>query len=224
MIAIDEPTGQPLSAEQLEKLHRVLSRERMATYIVAAGHDEQRAARLYLWNGQVGEAFHLPIQAVEVGLRNAINEAFTASFGVQWWSAPAFTAVADGERKSDLEQCRRRIVNRGLSMCNGQVVAGLSFGFWVGMLQKRYNPTVWAGHAKFAFTNLPQGRARQSIEQETRHILTLRNRIWHREPIFKRNLSDDHRRVMQLLGWLCPTKLSWIRPHCRVPALLRLKP
>jgi hypothetical protein len=29
---------------------------------------------------------------------------------------------------------------------------------------------------------------------------------------------------MELLTWLCPHKAAWVRPYCRVPALLRQKP
>ncbi len=38
------------------------------------------------------------------------------------------------------------------------------------------------------------------------------------------NLSEEYGAVMELLGWLCPIKMGWLRPHCRVPQLLRQKP
>jgi hypothetical protein len=59
--------------EETEALLRAISQDRFTTYLKAAGHDPERALALYLWNAQIGEAFHLPIQAVEVALRNSIN-------------------------------------------------------------------------------------------------------------------------------------------------------
>jgi len=39
------------------------------------------ALALYLWNAQLGAAFHVPIQAVEVALRNSVNKALILSNG-----------------------------------------------------------------------------------------------------------------------------------------------
>ena len=64
-----------------------ISRERFSTYLTGAGHDESRALALYLWNAQVGAAFHIPLQAVEVALRNSVNHALVAKFGAEWWKS-----------------------------------------------------------------------------------------------------------------------------------------
>lgn len=196
----------------------------MDTYLIAAGHDEQRAARLYIWNAKIGESFHIPIQAVEVGLRNRINHALKNKYGDDWWKEKAFISLADQERKADLAIVLKRIRNRKLDECNSQVVAGLSFGFWVGMLAPRYNPEIWSAHLKASFPHLPDTRKRKSLAASAGQIATLRNRIAHHEPLIKRDLSSDYQRVMTMIEWICPTKLAWIKPHCRVPSLLRTKP
>jgi hypothetical protein len=219
----DEPQH-ILDSNQLEALYAVISNERMATYLVAAGHDEQRAARLYIWNALVGEAFHVPIQAVEVGLRNRINHALTAQYGDQWWNSQSYLDLIDAERIDDLNLVRSRIKRRKLALGTGQIVAGLSFGFWVGMLGKRYNPEIWSRHLQTSFPHFPKHRGRKSLAQEAGAIVTLRNRIWHHEPIIKRDISDDYRRVMQVLEWLCPVKHAWIKPHCKIPLIIRQKP
>jgi hypothetical protein len=201
-----------------------ISPDRFASYLTAAGHDEPRALRLYIWNAQIGEAFHLPIQAVEVALRNCINDAIVAEYGSDWWRNKTLASVFDEERTVDLSQVLRRITNRELILCNGQVVAGLSFGFWVGMLQKRYNPTIWTKQLRRAFPDLPSGRSRKALATGATKVATLRNRIWHHEPLIKRDLGEDFHNVMEMLAWLSCAKEAWIRPHCRVSALLRQKP
>lgn len=92
------------------------------------------------------------------------------------------------------------------------------------MLHKRYSPAVWSRQLYNAFPHLPQGRGLKSLRKEINEIVSLRNRIWHHEPIFKRDLSDDYRRVMQMINWLSPVQLAWIRPHCRIQTVLRQKP
>lgn len=172
----------------------------------------------------MGEAFHIPIQAVEVALRNRINLSLQKRYGPDWWQNKDFVAIADDDRKGDLDVVCRRIFHRGLTPGNGQIVAGLSFGFWVGMLQPRYNPPLWGSYLRVSFPDLPADRSRKSLAKRAGEIANFRNRISHHEPIFKRNLSGDYSSIMEFLDWICPTKTEWVRPHCRVPEVLRLKP
>ncbi len=214
----------------IEALKLSISSDRLATYLTAAGFDEERALRLYLWNATIGEAFHLPIQAVEVGLRNCINSALCAEYGINWWQNSTFLSSLDHERKTDISMAQRRIENRdrvknrGHAPSTSQIVATLSFGFWVGMLQKRFNPTIWTKYIREAFIYLPDNRDRAHLASSAKRTANLRNRIWHHEPIFGENISEEFRSVMELLGWICPKKAAWIKPHCRVLGLLRQKP
>ncbi|MDP2354981.1 MAG: hypothetical protein Q8M31_02835 [Beijerinckiaceae bacterium] len=201
-----------------------LSTERFATYLKAAGYNRDRAMRLYVWNAHVGEAFHTPIQTVEVALRNGVNKALRSTFGDYWWADEKYRKTIDRERHSDLDTVEKRIRKRGLTMVNGQVVAGLSFGFWVGMLQPRYNPALWGAQLRPCFVKLPATETRDSLFKSASAIAGLRNRISHHEPIIARDLSADFAEIMKLLGWICPDTREWVRPHCRVPELIRSKP
>lgn len=118
----------------------------------------------------------------------------------------------------------RRIRNRKQVENDGQVIAGLSFGFWVAMLQPRYNPAVWSAQLRSTFPSFPKEKGRKTLAQKVSNVVWLRNRIWHHEPIIKLDLSARHSEVLELLGWLSPEKAAWIRPYCRVPLLLREKP
>lgn len=213
-----------ITTAEVTSILRTLSPRRFNTYLVAAGHDRIRALRLYLWNTLVGEAFHVPIQAVEVALRNGIDSALAAEFTPNWWECKNLYDLLDEERATDLTLVLRRIRNRDLELCTDQVVAGLSLGFWVGILQDRYHPPIWSRHLRMAFPDFPEGRGRKSLFVRAGEIASLRNRIWHHEPLIKRDISRDFAHVMEMLTWLSPATAKWIRPHCRVPALLRQKP
>jgi hypothetical protein len=165
-----------------------------------------------------------PIQAVEVALRNSINRALVAKFGPDWWKEPAFTKLLDRERRADMDMVMRRLQKRGLAIITAQIVAGLSFGFWVGLLQPSFNPDVWSAHLKTAFPSLPANEGRGTLFKYAGDVASLRNRISHHEPIFKRDLLSDFGEMMKLLTWMCPPTSTWIRPHCQVPSLIRGKP
>jgi hypothetical protein len=172
----------------------------------------------------LGEAFHIPIQAVEVGLRNCINIGLTNTFDQNWWQNKTLENILDEERRTDLLQVLRRIRNRKLDLNTGQVVAGLSFGFWVGMLDGRYNPPIWGAQLRTAFPYFPGGRNRKSLHLRVREVATLRNRISHHEPLIGRDTLTDFSKLMMLLDWICAPKAAWIRPHCRVPEIVRQRP
>lgn len=52
------------------------------------------------------------------------------------------------------------------------------------------------------------------------HLRVLRNRIAHHEPIFRRHLSRDHERILEVTGWISPGTREWIEHHSRTPELL----
>lgn len=223
-VTSSEPAAAMTIPEDRDAVILTLTQARFDKYLTYSGHNQDRAFRLYMWNAQIGEAFHIPIQSVEVGLRNRISNGLTAQFGEPWWKAPKFLAIADDERRADLRQVEERIQHRKLPLCTDQIVAGLSFGFWSGMLQPKYNPPIWGAQLRVAFPNLPAGRSRKSVATHATKTGFLRNRIWHHEPIFTRDLSTDFKTVMDLLSWICPATEAWVRKHSRVQELLRQKP
>jgi hypothetical protein len=215
---------QPINGAEIAAILTAISLDRFNTYLVAAGHDQDRALKLYLWNARLGEAFHTPIQAVEVALRNCVNLALSSVYTPNWWECENLFNILDDERKGDLTTVLRRIRNRELELYTGQVVAGLSFGFWVGILDGRYNPPIWGGQLRKAFPSFPAVRARKSLHDSVRKVAGLRNRISHHEPLIGRNNLLDFSNLMLLLEWICPEKAIWIRPHCRVPQIVRERP
>ena len=226
MTAADQQEVEGSQPTLFDRLKPAMSEDRLGTYLITAGFDPDRALRLYVWNAAIGEAFHLPIQGVEVGLRNRINGALIAMFGPEWWQDAGFLRAIGGDRErlSDLDMARRRIARRGVPLTTGQTVATLSFGFWVGMLHARYNPGIWSGQLRTAFPSLPPAKNRYDLADSAKRVSELRNRIWHHEPVFRMNLMAEFTAVMELLTWVCPVKAAWIRPQCRVPALMRQKP
>jgi hypothetical protein len=114
---------QALDGNGIAAIVTAISPDRFKTYLTAAGHNRERALRLYLY-ARLGEAFYMPIQAVEVTLRNNVNLELSNVYTANWWEYKNLCDLLDEER----------IRNRELELCTGQVVAGLSFEFWVGML------------------------------------------------------------------------------------------
>lgn len=208
----------------LQKLETTISAQRLSTYMLAANHNETRALALYRWNTCLGECFHLPLQAVEIAFRNRINAVLTLEFCADWWCDPAFLALASPYQQKEIKSSQDRISKTGRSVSTGQIVAGLSFGFWVSMLDGDLNPRIWSRHLRAAFPHLPSGYTRAKVQQHMRKIADFRNRIWHHEPIFNKNITQEFSNCMAALGWLCSDKLAWIKPQCQVMQIHRSRP
>jgi hypothetical protein len=212
------------SPHPIHALSEIISPLRMGTYLQSSGQNSDRALALYLWNAKMGEAFHLPIQSFEVGLRNRVSDGIAAVFGPNWWCDSSFLTEAGEKRARDINLVLNRLRSKDVPPDTGQLIAGLSFGFWIAMLHGRHNIKIWSGQLNTAFPQLPTDVNRRVLHGRSTKIADFRNRISHHEPIFKRNLLQDYSTCMEALSWLCPTKTEWIRPHCRVATMVREKP
>jgi len=215
---------QALNGAEIAAILSAISPDRFKPYLQAAGFDQKRAFRLYLWNARLGEAFHTPIQAAEVALRNSINVALAEVYTPNWWECKNLRDLLDSDRDADLYTVLRRTRKRDLELYTGEVIAGLSFGFWVGILDGYYNHQIWSGQLRTAFPHLPANQTRSSLQSRVRGIATLRNKISHHEPLIGRNNLGDFSNLMTLLEWICPAKAVWVKPHCRVPEIVRQRP
>jgi len=190
---------QALSSNAQIAILRVLSRPRFQTYMTAAGHDVDLAWRLYLWNARVGEAFHLPIQTAEVGLRNSIDVVLIQLFGPDWGANRQFELLLDQRAQADLGVVKQRLKNKGRQANNGQIVASLSFGFWVALLHRKYNPQIWSQHLQTGFPNKPSTVDRHQLFVRAGEINKLRNRISHHEPIIGSDISKRYSEITEFL-------------------------
>ncbi|WP_420437028.1 hypothetical protein [Candidatus Poriferisodalis sp.] len=60
-------------------------------------------------------------------------------------------------------------------------------------------------------------RIRADVEHRMERLHLLRNRIAHREPIFRRDLARDHAQLLELIGWMCADSQTWAAGGSRTP-------
>lgn len=110
----------------------------------------------------------------------------------------------------------------------GDVIAELAFKFWVNLFTARFDRRLWNKHLQSTFPNLPASLpltlARQTIHQDLDQIRKLRNRIAHHEPIFLRDIHEDHTRVNRLIAWRCRYTAGWVNSLEAFSTILPFKP
>src|SRR5262249_1827016 len=160
-------------------IYGALSLPRLAPYLRAANGDSGVAMRLYWWNIEVSGAFYGPLHCLEVGLRNALHERLKEHLGrAEWWAAAPLTAAGSRMVADVVDKVR----NRGaVHVSADDVVAGLSFGFWVALLSRgaAYDRSFWVPALHKAFPGYSGSRAR--LHEGLLTMVLLRNRIMHHE-------------------------------------------
>jgi|TARA_B110000908_G_C10228219_1_gene439162 hypothetical protein len=212
------------SEEIFETLKDTVSVPRLGTYLKASGYNKARAVHFYHWNSMLCQSLYLPIQSIEVSLRNRINFALISQYGENWWHNDQFKAIAEERRMANINDAKRRIKSKKHNVNTGQIVATLTLGFWVAMLDPRYNSKIWSRQLRTTFPNLPANKDRKHLHSKSKQVANLRNRISHHEPIFKGNLMEDYSGIMQLQMWMCPNKQAWVKSLCDFPKVSRQRP
>lgn len=200
-----------------EWMIRDLSLPRLRRYIRAAHGDARAAQRLYWWNIEVSAALLGPLHCLELALRNALHDALARHHGKpDWWAVAPLN-----ERGHRLVDDARRSCGRRLRRTTpDDVVAELSFGFWVSLLShgSSYDRNFWVPVLHSAFPHY-RGR-RDHLYRELTSLVLLRNRVSHHEPVHHRHLSADHDTIYRVLGYLSPDLAKEAQAMDRFPAVL----
>ena len=218
----------PYDRSTLDGLEASFSSARLSTYFRAAGGDWKKALHLYTWNTAISAAFYGPLQGLEVTLRNAMHRQLATCYGEAWYDNPG--AGLDARCLVRIANAKTEVARAGNMPKSPRIVAVLSFGFWVSLLgpggrldqagrRGNYEMTLWRPALRGAFSHrTPMTRKQAHLPLNC--LRKLRNRIAHHEPIFARNLLEDHQRLLDVTGWISPGARSWIEGHSRVAELL----
>ncbi len=200
--------------DSVRALRDAMSSERLATYLNLARQDRRRALQIYTRNAALGSAFHGPLQAFEVTLRNTVNRSLSASRGATWYKDQ--TLLRPSEHRS-VVKARESLRKKRKSRESRRVVAELNLGFWVALFSRKYDSDLWCTHLHKEFTPEPN---RAVLHRQLDQLRTLRNRIAHHEPILQRDLGTDHEKLLWILRMLSPDTADWVAHHSRVPGVL----
>ncbi|MEV8630592.1 hypothetical protein AB0395_02955 [Streptosporangium sp. NPDC051023] len=193
----------------------MISRPRLAPYLVAASGDLVVALRLYAWNTEASGAFSGALQYFEVMLRNVMDDRLATHHGQrEWWCAPRLTL--NGRAYDEITKA-----NRGVSCTADDVVAALSLGFWVSLLSSgsNYHSRLWWPALQYAFPGY-SARTPAVLHQKVDHLRRLRNRVAHCEPIHHRHLAKDFESLLEVIRLISPEAAACLQRLSRIPEVL----
>lgn len=210
---------------------------RLAPYYPADGNKLAMVTN-YFWNVALCKELYLSLGTVEVTMRNAIHDTLTAHFGARdWYDEPDILqrreAAAISSAKKDIRDAGREIIP-------GRVVAGVTFGFWTGLLsalygESPYGPALWTPNdaelIRIAFPHLDaMHQTRGHVHGRFNALRALRNRVGHHEPIWRGvrtqsgkivPLARLYDEMLDAIGWVNPNVRDSVVALDRFPTCLQ---
>ena len=169
----------------------------------------------------------VPLQVLEVALRNAVHTGLAGRFGADWHDQLDGTLAVGCLGR--ISEAKRKVQLQRATVTPGRVIASLPFGFWVSLLGPggrradglgaNYEMALWRPCLRRAFRHC-ESLSRKRAHAELDDLRNLRNRITHHEPIFRRDLAADYNRIPGVVGWISPDVADWVRQHSRFEDVL----
>lgn len=199
-------------------LLRGLSPPRLGRYLADSNGILDAALSLYERNTRISEAFYLPLQGLEVCLRNHLNMQLQARYGTNWFRTNA--APLNPATIEKLDAAMDKLTGEGVPLSQGAVVAELSFGFWVSLLGRAYDRALWPHVLSPAFRSSGKRMLRRDVHQRMNGLREFRNRVAHHEPIYHLDPGLKHAEIIEATAWICPDTTAWLLSTSRVPSVL----
>jgi hypothetical protein len=132
----------------------------MARYLLATKGDLACAIKLYEVNIQVSQTLYGVLHGYEITLRNAMHDRLKEHFARDDWYTRANLSPVHIRMVQETQDEAERGHPAGSTVPVGKIVAGLSLGFWTGLIAARYEQSLWQPCLRKAFPNTAVSRAR----------------------------------------------------------------
>jgi hypothetical protein len=200
----------------------LLSEPRMAPYLRDAGGDQGAALALYEWSARTSAAAFELVGHLEVLLRNALDRALRQHFredqcGIPWFLLP----TPGGDHVAEpVAAVRERLRPQGKESRH-QILAGLSFGFWSGLLGSKYED-LWRATLRHAFPNSSGSRKQVSVAVE--RVRKFRNRLAHHDSVINVDVPFEIRQIIELARYIDVAAAVWLEQRNQVMAVYGRRP
>ncbi len=210
--------------QDISALSNAISLARLKPYLSHTNGNHEAALHLYAWNMEISAALWGGFHLLEITLRNSLhNQLVTLTGADDWWNIRS----DEDRNESLLSPSLLILIDKALSKsarrrrASFEVISEISFGFWSGLLSKKFHERLWTGKLENAFPSY--AGQRDSLHASLEVMRLIRNRIAHHEPIYERDILSDHFQICAILGFIEPRAEAWLRQNSRVPEVMSSK-
>lgn len=195
---------------------KVFSDKRLERYLNAHS-DEQKAILHYQCNIELAESFYVCLSVFEIALRNSLCRELETMTGRKDWYALFPSTPGLKYLNRYITVACKQIAMRHEPLTPDKVIAELTLGFWVSLLNAEYEKLLWKDIRR-AFPFMPKKeKQRKNVSAPLNVIRAFRNRIFHNESICwnLNRVTEIHSTIIQMMGWINKDLPEWIEPFDR---------
>lgn len=184
----------------------------MDRYFTLYPGNESKAITHYSCNIKMSEAMYVSLSVFEVSLRNAICRELTTMAGRDDWYAIFPNTPGLTNLNKYITQASKRIAGRHEQITPSKIIAELTLGFWVSLLNSEYERSLWKDLRR-AFPYIPKShKKRKNISAPLNRLRAFRNRVFHNESICWNisHVRDIHEEIITVLGWINKDIPLWL--------------
>ena len=193
-------------------LEIAISAQRLSTYPIG---DPLETYGTYAGNIELCESLYPALHCVEVALRNSIHRAAAQEFGDETW----FIRQLKPEELVVARKVEQILQKQNIGLEAGNFIPRFPFGFWINLFGRRYEQVLWPKLLPSVFPHMPTSeRTRRKVYQRLVKIHTLRNRVFHHEPVWHwPDLPEQHSQILETVGWVSPAMRRFLEAIDRFP-------
>lgn len=202
---------------------KIFSSKRMERYCHLYD-DENYAIIHYQCNIELAESFYPCLSVLEVALRNALCRELVTMTGREDWYTTFFCIPGLSNLTKYITKASKQISGRREIVTPSKIVAELTLGFWVSLLNVEYEVLLWK-HLRRAFPYMPkQLRQRKNVSTPLNSFRLFRNRVFHNESICwnMKRITEIHNELYLLMGWINKDLPGWVATIDRVEETKKL--
>ena len=191
---------------------KVFSEKRMERYFILYPNDESRAVKHYQSNIKLTEAFYTSLSVLEVALRNALSRELKTMTGRDDWYAIFANTPGLTNLNKYITQASKQIAGRHEQITTSKIIAELTLGFWVSLLNAEYERLLWKDLRR-AFPYIPKkDRKRKNVSAPLNRFRAFRNRVFHNESICwnMKKVQEIHDELLLVLEWINKGLPEWL--------------
>jgi hypothetical protein len=189
--------------------------------------DDEHAVLLHEWNAAIACSLMMSFQIFEVSLRNHMHDALTAYFKTSsWWGQlQGRLWIASSNLLAPQKDDINKAIEVSARLTPGGVISALSFGFWLSLIGVGYdNPsagvTLWRNCLHAVFDKAGK-IGRKDAYAALEHIIRLRNKCAHHEPIVTLNIDAEHTHLVSFARRFSRATAEWITQTSLTPHIIK---
>lgn len=209
------------AGEDFDAVWNALSEPRLTPYLKIAG-DKKQALALYEWSTRTASASFEAVGHLEILLRNALDKALKEFYNEKERGIPWFLLnTPGGENVRDaVMSVRQRLQQQEQSHGSGstthprdsrhQIIAGLNFGFWSGLVGPKYEQ-LWRDCVHHAFP-YSSGR-RKDVATALERVRKFRNRLAHHDSMINVDVPFEIRQIIEIARYIDNDAAAWLEKN-----------